>query len=115
MDGANRRRILPSKGKLRSVMENQDGRVRGGKTALGGLQVSGENRFFTHARVGRKTISGFGISPVLAGKWNTCAEAGGKLLQQLLEALTKPLVGQGASRRFLGNPFCAFLGRAANG
>ena len=36
--------ILPGERKLRGVVENQKGRVRGGKTALGSLQVPGENR-----------------------------------------------------------------------
>lgn len=63
----------------------------------------------------QKTISSFGVGPVLAGKGNAFAEPGRELFEQLLQALVQSPVWKGATGKFLFHPFQVLLDRVGIG
>src|SRR4051794_37265445 len=68
--------VLPDKGESGRVMQNQNGCSGGGKAALSGGKVSGQNGFFVDPSIRKKTVSGLRMRPVLAGKRNAFAQPG---------------------------------------
>jgi hypothetical protein len=77
--------------------------------------MSGENGSFIHPGIRQEAISSFGVGPVLAGERNTFSEPGRELLQELLQALTQPLVRKRAASDFLFDPLGVSMFREESG
>ena len=54
--------------------------------------------------VGEKAVGGFGIDPVLSRPRRCCADAAGKLLQQLSQSFAVPNILEKAACYFVLNP-----------
>lgn len=75
------------------VMEDQDGRIGSGESIARCLEVALKNLRFGDAMVGKKTIGGLGVGPILANQRNTLANAIRKPLEKLSNRLLKKLGG----------------------
>jgi hypothetical protein len=91
-------------GEFGSVMEDQNRRVSGGASLARRLKVPGKNLRFGDAVVGEKTISGFGVGPVLASQRNALANAIGEPLEKLSEALAESDIAELAADKFTIDP-----------
>jgi hypothetical protein len=85
-------------------MKDQNHLFGGGESIARGLKVSGKNLGLRDTLVGKKTISGFRIGPVLANQRNALAQAIGELLEKLSESLVESGVSELAASKFPSDP-----------
>ena len=97
MQDANRAGILPVIVKLRRIVKNQDGGIRGGKSFARRLKVPGQNVRFSDALIRQKTIGSLGVCPILANQGNALAGAFGELLEEFSESLVESEVSERAA------------------
>jgi hypothetical protein len=86
------------------VMENQNGRIDSGESVARCLEVPLKNLCFGDSTVGKETISGLGVGPILANQRNTLANAIGKLLEELSKSLVESGVAELAADKFMIDP-----------
>jgi hypothetical protein len=91
-------------GEFSGVMEDQNRRVGGGASLARRLKVSGKNLCFGDAVVGKKTISRFGVAPVLANQRNALPNTIGELLEKLSKALIESGIAELAADKFTIDP-----------
>ena len=85
----------------------------GSESFTRGLEMAGQNLFFTHTIVGEEPIGGLGVGPILADPRNTSANAVGQLLKKFSKPLAVPYVFEPAIRKLLIDPSVAPGSRGA--
>jgi len=90
--------------KFGGVMEDQHRRIGSGEPIARRLKVSGKNLCFADTLVGQKTVSGFGVGPVLANQRNALTNAVGELLNKRFRKLFESGVAELAADKFTIDP-----------
>nr|WP_247892731.1 hypothetical protein [Azospirillum baldaniorum] len=101
---ANLLRMLTLEGKLRGVLNDQDGAGGCGDPRACRIEVAGENIRVAHPLVGEEPVGRLGVGPVLAGQRNAVAHPPGHLIEQRAQASPQPLVGKVAAGEFILDP-----------
>lgn len=91
-------------GKRRCVLKDKYRAFRISEALARCLEVSAQYVLLTDMVVGKKSIGGLRIRPVLAGKWNALAHVLPELLKQQTEAPLESLVSKTTGGIFLIHP-----------
>lgn len=86
------------------MMEDQNHLLGGGESLPRGLKVPGKDLSFRNTLVGKKTIGGLGVGPVLANQRYALAQAVREPLEQLSKSLVESGVSELAASQFPSDP-----------